>query len=236
MIKMQTGTEFVLLSNFVTILVSASVGLYLLRLWLRQSNRLITDLPLVFAITTISQACQTAVLALPTMGLLEASMDLFRLRSVIIGGSIIPLVGALLQIWAPRIQKYHNKILGAFTLYWILIAILGSTEAIIMTLTIPLIVIAGLMMMVTFIITWRTGRLKEIRSEVMIAAIPFAMVSQILRVPLMNTSLFYVPDILLALSLAITAFAFTNPWNKKNHTTRNESGSQRELEVAAEYY
>jgi hypothetical protein len=232
---MQSGTEFVLLSNFVTILVSASVGLFLLRVWFHQSTRLITDLPLVFAITTISQACQTAVLALPTMGLIEPSMELFRLRSIIIGGSIIPLIGALLQIWAPRIQKYHNKILGVSTIYWISIALLGTSESIIMTLTIPLIIVAGLMMMVTFIITWRTGRLKEIRSEVMIAAIPFAMISQILRVPLMTTSLFYIPDVLLALSLAITAFAFTNPWNKKSTSSRKTSELPRELEASVEY-
>jgi len=215
---MQTGTEFVLISNFITILISASVGTYLLRLWLHQSTRLLTDLPLVFAITTTSQAIQTFVLALPYTGLIEPSMVLFRLRSVIIGGSIIPLVGAVLQIWLPRIQKYHNKILAAVTLYWVSIALLGTTESIIMTLTIPIIVIVALMMMVTFIITWKTGRLKEVRSEAMIAAIPFALVSQISRVPLLSTPFFYISDFFLALSLLITVFAFPNPLRSKKQT------------------
>jgi len=231
MIVMQSVSELVLLSNFITILVSASVGIFLLRVWFRQSNRLITDLPLVFAITTISQACQTVVLALPTAGFLEPSMELFRLRSVIIGGSIIPLVGALLQIWAPKIQKYHTRILALVTIYWISIALFGSTESIIMTLTIPVIVIAGIMMMVTFIITWRTGRLKEIRSDIMIAAIPFAMIGQILRVPLLTTSLFYIPDVLLATSLVITVFAFTNPWSRNNGTARSERRPEDEIEL-----
>jgi hypothetical protein len=228
---MQSAIDFLVLSNLVTILVSASVGIFLLRVWLRQSSRLLTDLPLVFAITTISQALQTIVLLLPNMGLIEPSMELFRLRSVIIGGSIIPLVGALLQIWAPRIQKYHNKILTAATAYWVLIALFGPTESIIMTLTIPLIVVAGMMMMVTFIITWRTGRLTEIRSEIMILAIPFAMTGQILRVPLLTTSLFYIPDVLLALSLAITAFAFTNPWNRKTTARRTDMEPPETVEL-----
>ncbi|TFG34584.1 hypothetical protein EU527_02450 [Candidatus Thorarchaeota archaeon] len=219
---MQSGIEFVLISNAVTILISASVGIYLLRIWLHQSTRLITDLPLVFAITTISQAFQTFVLVLPFVGLLEASMNLFRLRSIIIGGSIIPIIGALLQIWLPRIEKYHNRILASVTLYWMFIALLGSTESIIMVLTIPIIVIIALMMMVTFIITWKTGRLKEVRSEVMIAAIPFALVSQISRVPLLTTPLFYVSDIFLALSLLITAFAFTNPWKTRESRSSND--------------
>jgi hypothetical protein len=229
---MQTGTELLIISNVVTILISASVGTYLLRLWLSQSNRLITDLPLVFAITTISQAFQTFVLVLPNIGLIEPTMALFRLRSIIIGGSIIPLIGALLQIWLPRIQKHHTKILASVTAYWMVTALLGSTESIIMTLTIPIIVIAALMMMVTFIITWRTGRLKEIRSEVMIAAVPFALISQISRVPLLTTSLFYVPDVFLALSLLITAFAFTNPWNKKDHQNRKDIEPLKEAETS----
>jgi hypothetical protein len=232
---MQSSIEFLVLSNMVTILVSASVGIYLLRVWLHQSSRLITDLPLVFAITTISQALQTILLLAQNIGLVEPSMELFRLRSIIIGGSIIPLIGALLQIWAPRIQKHHIKILAIATLYWISIALLGYSEATIMTLTIPLIVIAGIMMMVTFFITWRTGRLREIRSEIMILAIPFAMTGQILRVPLLTTSLFYIPNMLLALSLAITAFAFTNPWSKKYNTSEAISESPRALEVSAEF-
>ena len=225
---MQTGTEFVLISNFVTILISASVGTYLLKLWLHQSTRLLTDLPLVFAITTISQAFQTFVLALPYTGLIEPSMVLFRLRSIIIGGSIIPLVGATLQIWLPKIEKYHNRILFVITAYWVAIALLGTTESFIMTLTIPIIVIVALAMMVTFIITWKTGRLKEVRSEVMIAAIPFALVSQISRVPLLTTPFFFVSDTFLALSLLITLFAFTNPW--KNRDERESPSEIQQME------
>ena len=229
---MQTGTELVLISNFITILISASVGTYLLKLWLHQSTRLLTDLPLVFAITTTSQAIQTFVLALPYTGLIEPSMVLFRLRSIIIGGSIIPLVGAVLQIWLPRIQKYHNRILAAVTIYWVSIAIFGTTESIIMTLTIPIIVIVALMMMVTFTITWKTGRLKEVRSEAMIAAIPFALVSQISRVPLLTTPFFYISDIFLALSLLITVFAFPNPWRRKEQIDSQSADKSIEEEYA----
>ena len=232
MIIMQTGTELVLISNFITILISASVGTYLLKLWLHQSTRLLTDLPLVFAITTTSQAIQTFVLALPYTGLIEPSMVLFRLRSIIIGGSIIPLVGAVLQIWLPRIQKYHNRILAAVTIYWVSIAIFGTTESIIMTLTIPIIVIVALMMMVTFTITWKTGRLKEVRSEAMIAAIPFALVSQISRVPLLTTPFFYISDIFLALSLLITVFAFPNPWRRKEQIDSQSADKSIEEEYA----
>ncbi len=232
---MQLGTELVIFSTLTTIVISAIVGTYLLRLWLKQSNRLLTDLPLVFAITSISQACQTLVVALQTIGVIEYSMPFFRLRSIIIGGSMIPIFGALLQIWAPRIQKYHNKILMGVTTYWVLIALFGFSESIIMTLTIPLILIVGIVMMVTFVITWKTGRLKEIRSEVLIFGILFAMTSQILRVPLLSTSLFYIPDVLLAISLVIMPFAFRTRLSKKETTKSNDIESPQEIEMAVEY-
>ncbi len=233
---MQFGTEFVIFSSVTIVIISAIVGTYLLRLWLKQSNRLLTDLPLVFAITAISHACQTSVVALSTLGIIEPSLAFFKLRSIIISASIIPVLGALLQIWAPRIQKYHIRILMGVTAYWLLVVYFGVSDSIIMTLTIPLILLVGLMMMVTFIITWKTGRLKEIRSGVMVIALPIIMTSQILRVPLLGTSLFYVPDILLVLSLIITVFAFVSPMKKsESQKKREEPEAPKEIEMAVEY-
>jgi hypothetical protein len=98
------------------------------------------------------------------------------------------------------------------TLYWLGIDFLAPSETLIMSLLIPVLVVIGIIMMATFIITWRTGRLKEVRSELMVVSVLFGMASQVLRVPLLVTSLFYVPDVLLMISMILTAFAFGNPW------------------------
>jgi len=235
MIIMQLGTDLVILSTLTTVLVSTTVGLYLLRLWYKQSNRLITDLPLVFAVTTISHACQVTVLALQNLGVIEASLEFLRLRSLIISGSIIPVIGAILQIWAPRIQKYHLRILAIIVIYWWSIALFGFSEAFIMNATIPFILIAGVIMFATFTITWKTGRLKEIRSDMMIIGIPPAMASQLLRVPLLNTSLFYIPDVLLMLSLVITGLAFFFPSRKSGEMKKEQSQQAQELAMSVEY-
>jgi hypothetical protein len=181
-----------------------------------------TDLPLVFAIAFVSQAFNIMIVTLQHIGLLETSMIFFRIRSITIGGSITPILGALLQIWAPRIQKYHNKLVYTLTLYWVSIALFGPTEELIMITTIPVMIILGIMMMFTFLITWRTGRLKEVRSELMIISVLFGMASQILRVPLLATSLFYVPDVLLTISMLLTAIAFANPWYHREARVRQE--------------
>jgi hypothetical protein len=220
---MQTGNELVLVSSIATILLSAVISMYLGRQWYRQEARLITDLPLVFAISFVSQTLNMIILTLPQLGFLAASMGLFRLRSLIISGATVPVLGALLQIWAPSIQKYHNRLVYLLLTYWISVALLGSTEEFVMIMTIPVILILGIMMMVTFLITWRTGRLKEVRSDLMIISVLFGMASQIIRVPFISTPIFYVPDVLLTISMVVGALALTNPWYHRERKAREEA-------------
>jgi hypothetical protein len=209
-----------------TVFISAVIGAYLGRKWLSQKVRLLTDLPLVFAIAFVSQAFNITIVTLQHIGLLDTTMIFFRIRTIGIGGSIIPIFGALLQIWAPSIQRYHNRLVYLVALYWLAIDFVIATEELIMTLLIPVLIILGIMMMSTFIITWRTGRLKEVRSELMIISVLFGMASQVLRVPLLTTSLFYVPDVLLTISMVLTAIAFTNPWYNRETKAKTEKSPQ----------
>ena len=220
---MQIGTDLVLLSSLATVVISAVIGAYLGRKWLAQEARLLTDLPLVFAIAFVSQAFNITIVTLQHIGLLPPTMIFFRIRTIGIGGSIIPIFGAILQIWAPSIQKYHNRLVYLLAFYWLTIDFLGATEQLIMTLLIPVLIVIGIIMMATFIITWRTGRLKEVRSELMVISVLFGMASQVLRVPLLTTSLFYVPDVLLTISMVLTAFAFGNPWYYRETKTSPET-------------
>ena len=219
---MQIGTDLVLLSSMAIVSIAVFLSGYLSRKWLSQENRLMTDLPLVFAIAFMGQAFNIAIVTLQHSGILPATMIFFRIRTIGIGGSIIPIFGAILQIWAPSIQRYHNRMVYLLTLYWLGIDFLVPNETLIMSLLIPVLVIIGIIMMATFIITWRTGRLKEVRSELMVVSVLFGMASQVLRVPLLATSLFYVPDVLLMISMIVTAFAFGNPWYNRGKKAKPE--------------
>ena len=221
---MQQGTELVVLSGVLTIILSSIMSVFLGRKWYKQEVRLMTDLPLVFAISGICQAVNSLILTLPNIGLLEPTLEIFRLRSMVIGGAIVPILGAILQIWAPSYQKYHTRIVILLTMYWLSIALLGTSEAIIMILTIPILLVISIMMMITFIITWKTGRLKEVRSELLIAAVLLMIASQILRVPLMSTSLFYVSDLLNVATMFCMAVGIANPWySRETKSLRKES-------------
>jgi len=223
---MQVGTEFVILSGLMTIIVSVTMSIFLGWKWLKQEVRLMTDLPLVFAISGLCQVLNAVFLTLPVIGVLEPSLELFRLRSIAIGGAIVPVTGAMLQIWASSKAKYHNRIVLSLAIYWFAVALLGTSEALIMSLTIPPMLIVSLAMMVTFIITWKTGRLKEVRSELMVIASIIMMASQVIRVPLMSTSLFYIPDILLTVSMICLGLAIINPWYAREQREKQEKTPQ----------
>ncbi|MBE0526519.1 MAG: hypothetical protein IH631_06220 [Candidatus Thorarchaeota archaeon] len=217
---MQTGTEFLILSGILTIIISAATGLLLGWKWYKQEVRLMTDLPLVFSISVISQAANSLVLTLSNTGVLESTMELFRFRTLLIGGGILPISATLLQIWAPSHKKHHSKTVILLIMYWFSVALLGTSETIIMMLAIPVMIGISIMMTVTFIVTWKTGRLKEVRSELLIGSILLAMASQVLKLSLMSTSMFYVPDVLLAISMIFIGLGIANPWyskEKKSH-------------------
>jgi hypothetical protein len=209
---MQVGTEFVILSGILTILVTVSMSIFLGWKWLKQEVRLMTDLPLVFAIAGICNTLNALFLTLPAIGVLEPSLELFRLRSIAIGGAIVPVTGALLQIWASSKSKYHNRLVLLLAIYWFAVALLGTSEALIMSLTIPPLLLISFAMMATFIITWKTGRLKEVRSDLLVFSSLFMIVSQVMRVPLLSTPLFYIPDIALMGSMIFLALGIANPW------------------------
>ena len=224
---MQQGTEFVVLSSILTTILSATMSVFLGHKWYKQKVRLMTDLPLVFAISGLCQALNSLILTLPNIGVLEPTLELFRLRSMVIGGAIVPILGAILQIWTPSYQKYHTRTVFLLTMYWFSIALLGTSEAIIMILTIPILLVISIVMMITFIITWKTGRLKEIRSEFLIAAVLFMMASQILRVPFMSTSLFYIPDLLIVATMFCMGVGIANPWySRETRRVRQEESPQ----------
>ena len=206
--------------------MSLATSIILGRKWYAQEGRLTTDLPLVFAVSAACQALNMIILTLPNIGLVEPTLELFKIRSMVIGGSTIPFLGALFQIWMPSRQKYHNKLLLAITSYWFLVVLLGTSEVIIMTLAIPVLIIISLMMMTTFIITWKTGRLKEVKNELLVLAFILMIASQLLRVPLMTTSLFYLPDVLLTISMASILIAIINPWYSREIKSSREEPTE----------
>jgi len=81
-----------------------------------------------------------------------------------------------------------------------------------MSLLIPLLLIFSLGMLTTFGITWKTGRLKEVRSNLMMLSLAIGFISQALKLPLQSLGLDWFIVSIAAMTAVIAAVALANPW------------------------
>ncbi|MGY5875764.1 MAG: hypothetical protein RTU30_08460 [Candidatus Thorarchaeota archaeon] len=209
---MQTGLDLAIMANVVSAIISTGVVVFLLRHWLNQNNRIYSDLPLLFSITFISMGINTTIQALTLSSAIQYTMTVFRIRALVIMGSAFPLLVALLVIWLNRFRKHHSKIMILGVTLWTITSLIGPTEQIVMALLIPPLLVFDLGMVVTFAITWKTGRLKEVRSDLMVGSLLIGFVSQILKIPLQTIGLDWFTVSVAAMSGIIAAIALTNPW------------------------
>ncbi|MHA1960234.1 MAG: hypothetical protein ACW99U_08390 [Candidatus Thorarchaeota archaeon] len=207
---MQTDIDATVLSNSVTIALSIIMATYLIKLWYTQEQRLNTDLPLMFGITFVAQAVNNVIRILPMIGLVEMSMLLFKIRSMVIIGTSFPLLGVVLHIWFPRYQRHHIRMLGALMVYWITVVVVGTTEEMIILLVMPIILTLTIGMLVTFSVTWKTGRLKEVRSDLMVLSFVIGIASQVFATNILLNNLFT------ALATTIATLGLVNPWKSRD--------------------
>lgn len=183
--------------------------------WLEQENKLYTDLPLMFGLSFISMSINLLILDLINIGFFEETLTLFKMRAFVILWSTLPMLGASLHIWMRRAQKTKVRIMLLMAVYWITVIIIGPTKEFIITLHVPILIGLMLILIVTFSITWKTGRLKEIRSDLLLFSMAIILIIQATRVNLMNAGLDYVASILDAIAVIMAAVALINPWHKQ---------------------
>lgn len=215
---MQIVTDLTLYSGIVASVLAITLAVYLILMWFRQENRLLTDLPLMFGVVFITHAISQFMVFLSESGYLEMTLEVFRVRALIVGGIALPLVGVLLHIWLPRIKRHHLRILGLVTLYWVVVALFGLTQNMIMILHLPVIIVFMGGMVLTFAITWKTGRLKEVRSDLMVFSAIHSLIGQMSLVVLLSMGLAAVWSVLMVVATLCATLALVNPWYKDAHS------------------
>lgn len=212
---LQTIIDPTVISSLTTAILSLCLSTYLYHLWSKQANRLYTDLPLMFSIIFISSAISQVLQALPLLGVIGDSVEMFRIRAFVVLVMVIPMVVVLLNILAPRLKRHHNKITAASAIYWVAATFIGTSREQIMTLVIPFLLVLMVGWLVMFTITWKTGRLKEIRSDMMVFATILSLVSQGGKVAMMAMGVGFIADIITAISVITYTVAMVNPWYKR---------------------
>jgi hypothetical protein len=122
------------------------------------------------------------------------------------------MMGILLHIWLPKFAKWHLRFLVAIVFYWALVASLGPNQTSIILLTVPVLLVFTLGLIVTFAITWKTGRLKEVRSDLLVASLLLAFSTQALKVPFLIWGLDAMTYLLNVAMMILIALALVNPW------------------------
>jgi hypothetical protein len=229
-IILQTILDPTVISSMTTAFLSFCLSTYLYFLWKRQANRLYTDLPLMFSIIFISSAVSQILQALPLLGIIGDSVEMFRIRAFVVLVMVIPMVVVLLSILAPRWRRHHNKITATSAVYWIAATFLGTSREQIMTMVIPFLLVLMVGWLVMFSVTWKTGRLKEVRSDLCVFATILSLVSQGGKVAMMAMGIGFVADIITAISVITYTVAMVNPWYKR------ELANAESVEVAAPVY
>ncbi len=201
-------------------IVSAS---YLLNIWRKQDQRLLTDLPLFFGTSFTIIGMNMVMMGFMNMGIIPDIMPIFRLRTLfLISGSVLPLFVAILHIWFHRFRKYFKHAIGTLSAYWAIASLFGPTTEVIMILLVPVMIAIIFAVVVTFIITWRTGRLKEVRSDFIVVSGVLISMGQIGKIVLSAAGLAYIADILTAFGIIVGAIGLANPWfrAKKKEVTK----------------
>ncbi len=194
------------------ILFTSVLSAYLLRTWYLQENRLNTDLPLIFGVMFMGLIAVMGLQLLFRTGLVLETIEIFRIRALMVGVITLPMLVALLNIWLKRHEKHHTRIVVAVFSYWMVATFLGTSSGMIIGLVSPVMLLLGIAMMVTFAITWKTGRLQEIRSGVLVIGLGVTLSSQVMRVPFDSMGLGVLVDMVLAIGMIIITLALTNPW------------------------
>ena len=158
-------------------------------------------------------------------GIIPDTLEVFKIRTFVIGGSVFPFLTIIMHIWISKYRRYFKNVISILMVYWTVVTVLGPTTAIIMVLVLPIMMVVMFGMIVTFAITYKTGRLKEVRSGLVLIAMAFMAFSQLSKVSLMALGLSFVADTATVIGTLLIVVAVANPWKeipKKSEPTAPE--------------
>lgn len=159
-------------------------------------------------------------------GIIPDTLEVFKIRTFVIGGSVFPFLTIIMHIWISKYRRYFKHVISILIVYWTVVTVLGPSTAIIMVLVLPIMMVVMFGMIVTFAITYKTGRLKEVRSGLVLIAMAFMAFSQLSKVSLMALGLSFIADTATVIGTLLIVVAVANPWKelpKKSESTVPEA-------------
>lgn len=207
-------SEVVFVSSAMSTIVSMIVSTYLIHKWYNQKTRLPFDLPLMFGIVFVASAVSQFIKSSQMVGILPATLEIFRVRSLVIAWIFLPWALVLMRIMWPSGARWHMRLWAVLTAVTIGISLFAPSQAIIQNYQTTWILVVIIGVIITFAITWKTGRLKEVRSELVLLGSFLAIISQIGQIMWASAGLAWIADVITVLSITAYTLALINPWYK----------------------
>lgn len=205
-------SEVVFVSSAISTIVSMIAATYLIQKWYNQKARLPFDLPLMFGVVFVASAFSQFIKSSQMVGFLPATLEIFRVRSLVIAWIFLPWALVLMRIMWPSGIKWHKRLWGILTAVTVGMSLFAPSQAMIQTYQTTWILVVILGVIITFAITWKTGRLKEVRSELVLLGSFLAIVSQIGQIMWTAVGLAWIADVITLLSITAYTLALVNPW------------------------
>jgi hypothetical protein len=161
------------------------------------------------------------------VGILPDTLEVFKMRTFVIGGSVFPFLTIIMHIWMSKYSKYFKHVIATLMAYWTVVTLFGPSTSIIMIMVLPIMFVVMFGMIGTFAVTYRTGRLKEVRSGLILIAMSFMAFSQLSKVALMAIGLAFVSDIATVIGTFLIVLGVANPWKEK--TVKEEAPPVQEV-------
>lgn len=211
--------EIAFISSGLSTIVSTILATYLIHKWYHQKARLPFDLPLMFGVVFVASALSQFFKSATLIGFLPDTLEMFRVRTLIIAWVYIPWSLVLMRIMWPSGEKWHMRLWGILTAVSIGVSFFAPTQAIMQAYHTVWILIIIIGVIVTFAITWKTGRLKEVKSELVVLASILAVISQVGQIVWAPAGMTWMGDVFTVFSVTFYTVALINPWYRKEMTS-----------------
>jgi hypothetical protein len=169
----------------------------------------------MFGIVFVASAVSQFIKSSQMVGILPVTLEIFRVRSLVIAWIFLPWALVLMRILWPSGEKWHMRLWGVLTALTVGISLFAPSQSFIQTYQTTWILVIIIGVIITFAITWKTGRLKEVRSELVLLGSFLAIISQVGQIMWAPAGLSWIADVVTVLSIIAYTLALINPWYQK---------------------
>jgi hypothetical protein len=188
--------------------VEISIGLLLLRGWIKTVPRFTSDLPFIMGICTLFTGTGEGIDALFDSEVIPYTLELFKIRYVAMGLAGGFFLFALTNIWLRQRQILNRAIPLVFGVGWITAILIADSRVQIYTFSVPFLVGIFIPFVTTFAMCYLYKRLPEVHSLLIVGGMVAIMIGQSTKAFMMGLGLAWISEVMDLLGYVVVYLSF----------------------------